>query len=70
MFYYTREFQRELEEFFPTRPPEGSGLADGRSDARRIGDNAESPSAAVSPAVASDQSSEADHDVLKLARAC
>lgn len=49
-------FGKAERQSIPTRPPEGSGLADGRSDARRIGHSAESPSAAVvvSPAAASD----------------
>lgn len=49
-------FGKAERQSIPTRPPEGNGLADGRSDARRIGHLAESPSAVVvvSHAAASD----------------
>lgn len=51
------------------RPPEGSGHADERPDARRSDPSEDCPPAAVrSPAVASGQSFESD--ILKLARAC
>lgn len=50
------------------RPPEGSGHADGRPDARRDRSEDCPPAAVRSPAVASGQSFESD--ILKLARAC
>lgn len=57
-----------VEIWTPLRPPEGSGHADGRPDARRDPSEDCPPAAVRSPAVASGQSFESD--ILKLARAC